>query len=124
LVLGYSFTEYRQFCSKNCWPSVLRKIMSLAAKTDRNFVFFGRDPHIPDRLYIMILYMNFMCFKNFKFLFKIICFAAKTDRNSVFLVRDSHIMDQQYIMVPYMSFYGYSKISNFCSRSISVSLRF
>jgi hypothetical protein len=77
LVLGYSFTEYRQFCSKNCWPSVLRKIMSLAAKTDRNFVFFGRDPHIPDRLYIMILYMNFMCFKKFQIFVQNHLFCSK-----------------------------------------------
>jgi hypothetical protein len=43
-----------------------------AAKTDRNYVFLGRDPHILDRLYIMVSYMSFYMFlKNFKFLLKI-----------------------------------------------------
>jgi hypothetical protein len=32
------------------------------AKIDRNSVFLGRDPHIADQLYIMVLYMNFYGF--------------------------------------------------------------
>jgi hypothetical protein len=45
-VLAYGFTENHQFM----------------AKTDRNSVFLGRDPHILDRLYIMISYMSFYGF--------------------------------------------------------------
>jgi len=45
-VLAFGFTEKRQF----------------VAKTDRNSVFLGRDIHIPDRLYIMVLYINFYGF--------------------------------------------------------------
>jgi hypothetical protein len=41
--LAYGFSENQQF----------------AAKTDRNSIFLSRDPHISDRLYIMVLYMSF-----------------------------------------------------------------
>jgi hypothetical protein len=41
--LAYGFSEIR-YC---------------AAKTDRNSVFLSRDPHILDRLYVMVLYMSF-----------------------------------------------------------------
>jgi hypothetical protein len=51
-------------------------------------------------------------------------FAVKTDRNSVFHGPDPHITDWLYIMVMYMSFYGFSKFSNFCSKSIGVSPQF
>jgi hypothetical protein len=43
-VLAYGFTENCQF----------------GAKTDRNYVFLGRDPHIANRLSIMVPYFNFM----------------------------------------------------------------
>jgi hypothetical protein len=33
------------------------------AKTDRNSIFHGRDPHIPDWLYIMVSYMILYGFK-------------------------------------------------------------
>jgi hypothetical protein len=46
------------------------------------------------------------------------------NRNTVFLGRDPDTADQLYIIVSYMSFYGFSKISNFRSKYISVSLRF
>jgi hypothetical protein len=46
-VLANGFTENRQFM----------------AKTDRNSVFFGRDPHILDHLYLMVMYMSFMGFQ-------------------------------------------------------------
>jgi hypothetical protein len=42
-VLAYGFSENHQ----------------LGAKSNRNSVFLGRDPHIVDRLYIMVLYMSF-----------------------------------------------------------------
>jgi hypothetical protein len=32
-------------------------------KTDRNSVFYGRDPHIPNWLYIMVSYMILYGFK-------------------------------------------------------------
>jgi hypothetical protein len=38
------------------------KITTLGAKTDRNSIFLGHDPHIMDRLYIMVLYMCFYKF--------------------------------------------------------------
>jgi hypothetical protein len=46
MVLAYGISENRQF----------------AAKTDRNSIFLGRDPHIPDRLYIVVSYMSFYWF--------------------------------------------------------------
>jgi hypothetical protein len=49
---------------------------------------------------------------------------AKTDRNSVFHGPNPHILDRIYLMVSYMSFYGFSKNSNFRSKSIGVSLQF
>jgi hypothetical protein len=33
------------------------------AKTGRNSVFFGREAHITDRLYIMVHYIGFYIFK-------------------------------------------------------------
>jgi hypothetical protein len=42
----YGFTENLQF----------------EAKTYRNSVFLGRDPHIVDRLFITAMYMNFYGF--------------------------------------------------------------
>jgi hypothetical protein len=45
-MLVYGFTENHQF----------------TIKTDRNSVFLGRDPHIADRLYIMVSYMSFYGF--------------------------------------------------------------
>jgi hypothetical protein len=50
-VLTYGFTENHQFL----------------LKTDRNFVFHGPYPHIPDRWYIIVSYMSFMGFKIFDF---------------------------------------------------------
>jgi hypothetical protein len=51
-------------------------------------------------------------------------FWAKTEQNSVFLGRDTHIVDRLYITVSYIIFYVIWKNSNFCSKSMSVSLRF
>jgi hypothetical protein len=45
-VLAYGFTKNPQF----------------ATKTDRNSVFLVRDPHTPDRLYLMVSYMCFYKF--------------------------------------------------------------
>jgi hypothetical protein len=45
-VLAFGFAEKRQF----------------VAKTDRNSVFLGRDTHILDRLYILVLYISFYGF--------------------------------------------------------------
>jgi hypothetical protein len=45
-VVAYGFTENRQF----------------GAKTDRNSIFLGRDPHMVDRLSKMVPYMNFYGF--------------------------------------------------------------
>jgi hypothetical protein len=42
--------------------TVLPKIVSLEAKTDRNSVFLGRDPSIVNRLSIMVTYFNFYGF--------------------------------------------------------------
>ncbi len=42
-VLTFDFTEKCQFVKK----------------TDQNSVFFYRDPHISDRLYLMVPYMGF-----------------------------------------------------------------
>jgi hypothetical protein len=80
-----------------------------------------------------LLYEFLWVFKKFKFLLKMVLdygftenrqFAAKTDRNSVFLGPDTHISDRLYLMVLYMSFYRFSKISNFQSKSICVTLWF
>jgi hypothetical protein len=45
-VLAYGFSENHYF----------------AIKTDRNSVFYGRDPYILDWLYIMVPYMTFYMF--------------------------------------------------------------
>jgi hypothetical protein len=45
-LLAYGFTENHQF----------------AEKADRNSVFISHDPHIRDRLYLMVLYMSFYVF--------------------------------------------------------------
>jgi hypothetical protein len=45
-VVAYGFTENRQF----------------GAKTDRNSIFLGRDPHMVDRLSKTVPYMNFYGF--------------------------------------------------------------
>jgi hypothetical protein len=102
---------------------------------DRNSVFLGRDPYIANRLYITVSYMIFYGFlKKLNFRSKSIDvslrftknrqFWAKTEQNSVFLGHDTHIADKLYITVSYMIFYGFSKNSNFRSKSIGVSLRF
>jgi hypothetical protein len=61
---AYGFTVNRQF----------------AAKTDRNSVFLGRDPHILDRLYIMVLYLSFHGFSNFRS--KSVCVSLRFYRKS------------------------------------------
>jgi hypothetical protein len=48
-VLAYGFRENRQFAKKTEW----------------NSLFFGPDPHILDRLYVMVLYMSFYEFSFF-----------------------------------------------------------
>jgi hypothetical protein len=53
------------------------------AKTDRNWVFLGRDPHIADRLYIIVPYMSFYGFwKNSNFRSKFIGVTLRFCRNS------------------------------------------
>jgi hypothetical protein len=112
--LPYGFSENGQF----------------AAKTVQNSVFLSRDPHILDRLYVMVPYMSFYEFSkilNFRSKSKgvslrferISLVCIKTDRNSIFLSRDPHILDRLYIVVPYMSFYMFSKSSNFRSKCIA-----
>jgi hypothetical protein len=46
LVLAYGFSKNSQF----------------VAKINRSFIFIGRDPHILNRLYIIVLYMSFYVF--------------------------------------------------------------
>jgi hypothetical protein len=48
-ILGYDFTKNCQFISK----------------TKQNSVFLIRDPNIPDRLYIMVMYFSFYRFSKF-----------------------------------------------------------
>jgi hypothetical protein len=45
-MLGYGFTENRWF----------------RAKSDRDSVFLGLEPHIVDRLYITVMYISFYMF--------------------------------------------------------------
>jgi len=45
-LLAFGFTQKRQF----------------VAKIDRNSVFLDRDPYIPDRLYLMDMYIIFYGF--------------------------------------------------------------
>jgi hypothetical protein len=96
---------------------------------DQNSVFLGRDPYIVNHLYITVSYMIFYGFlKKLNFRSKSIDvslrftknrqFWAKTEQNSVFLGHDTHIADKLYITVSYMIFYGFSKNSNFRSKSI------
>jgi hypothetical protein len=48
-VLAFGFTEKCQFVTK----------------TNINSVFVGREAHIPDRLYIMVIYLKFYGFNFF-----------------------------------------------------------
>jgi hypothetical protein len=50
-VFAFDFTKKHQFLTK----------------TDLNFVFLDSDAHIPDRLYIMVMYISFYGFKKIKF---------------------------------------------------------
>jgi hypothetical protein len=119
MVLAYSFTENYQF----------------GTKTDRNSIFLGRDPRIANQSSITVPYFSFYGFwkishfcsksKGVAYGFTDNCeFGAKTDRNSVFLSRDPYIANRLSITVPYFNFYGFWKKSHFCSKSMSVSLRF
>jgi hypothetical protein len=64
---AYGFTENRQF----------------AAKTDQNSEFLGRDPNIPNRLYIMVSYMSFYEFSKFSnFRLKFISVSLRFYRKS------------------------------------------
>jgi hypothetical protein len=103
-VSAYGFTENQQF----------------AVKTDRNYIFLGRDPHMLDQLYTMVPYKSFIDFQKNQIFAQnpmILAygftensqFTAKTDRNFIFLGRDPHITNLQYLMVQYMSFYGFQK---------------
>jgi hypothetical protein len=85
-------------------------------KTDRTSVFISREAHSLDRLYIMVMNINFYRFlKNSNFdskskgvslqFYRKMLFYDKTDRNSVFLYREAHIPDRLYIMVLYINFY-------------------
>jgi hypothetical protein len=118
-VLAYGFTENLQF----------------GAKIDRNSILLGCDPHITDRLSIMVKYMNFNRFqKNSNFCSKSISVTVqfswkspvwgKQDLNSVFLDRDHNIVDRLSITVSYMNFYGFWFFLIFRSKFIAVSLRF
>jgi hypothetical protein len=53
-VLAYDFSENN--------TSDFSENRQFATKPDRNFIFFGRDPHILDRLYIAEQYMSFYAF--------------------------------------------------------------
>jgi hypothetical protein len=55
---------------------------------------------------------------------KIISLGVKTNRNSIIFDLDPHIVDRLFITVPHMNVYGFSKISNFHSKFIGISLRF
>jgi hypothetical protein len=54
-LLAFGFTEQCRF----------------VVKTDRNSIFLSRDPHITDRLYIIVMYISFYGFKKIKFWIKI-----------------------------------------------------
>jgi len=101
-VLAFGFTEKGNFVAKTDWDSV----------------FLGRDTHIPDWLYITVLYISFYRFKKIQILAqnpKVLAFGftekrkfvAKTFWNSVFLGHDPNIPDRLYIMLLYISFYGF-----------------
>jgi hypothetical protein len=103
-------------------------------KTNQNFVFLDRDPHIPYQLYITVPYMSFYGFwKIWNILSKcvgvtldfteITTLGAKTYRNIIFLGRDLHIPHWLYIAGPYMSLFTFWKI-DFFSKSIDVILQF
>jgi hypothetical protein len=76
--------------------------MSIYGKADQNSVLLGPEGHIPDWLYIIVLYISFYGFKKNQFFDQnpkglAFCFtekrqfAAKIDRNSLSLVHKVHI---------------------------------
>jgi hypothetical protein len=114
-VLAFSFIKKHQF----------------AIKTNRNSLFLGRETHILDQLYIIVLYISFYEFKKIKFWHKIRrCwlrfyqkrqFVIKTDWNSLILGHKAHVRNQVYIIFMYISFYEFWKFSNFGLKSKGVS---
>jgi hypothetical protein len=88
-------------------------------KTDRNSVFLDHVSYIPDRLYIMVLYINFyeFYFLNFSSKSKVVRvrfyrktqICGKNAWNSVFIDCEAHILNRLYIVVISISFYVFKK---------------
>jgi hypothetical protein len=76
---AYGFTE-------NC---------QIGAKTDRNYVFLGRDPRIPNRLSITLPYFNFYGF------WKISRFCSKFKGGSLRFYRKLPVWGQKLMETPY-----------------------
>jgi hypothetical protein len=62
--LPYGFSENGQFAAKTIW----------------NSVFLSRDPHILDRLYVMVLYMSFQKFQIFAQNTKVLAYGFREYR--------------------------------------------
>jgi hypothetical protein len=109
--------DYKKFQISAQNPKVLVSLrfyrkLQFEAQSNRNYVFLGREAHIPSWLYTMVLYRNFMALKKFQTLaenakllafdFTEKCqFTAKTDRNSVFLCHEANILDRLYKIICY-----------------------
>jgi hypothetical protein len=90
-------------------------------KTDQNFIFFDREAHILDRLYIMVLFKNFHFSQNSKGLpfgftenVTFMVFYIKFQK----LAQNTKVLDFDFIQ-----FFGIF-FSNFGSKSKGVSFRF
>jgi hypothetical protein len=103
-------------------------------KIDQNSVFLGRETHIPNQFYIMVIYINFyILFKNLNFdseskgdsfrVYQKMRACEKNDRNSVFLDREAHILDCFLHNGHIYKFLWVLKISNFDSKFKDDSLR-
>jgi hypothetical protein len=59
------FSIYSNFRSKSIGAYGFTINRHFATKNDQNFIFLSHDPHIRDRLYIMVPYMSFYRFSKF-----------------------------------------------------------
>jgi hypothetical protein len=64
----YGFFKKNQILAQNPWVLAcgFPENHQFAAKTNRNSIFLGRDPHISNWVYIMVPYMSFTGFQNFQ----------------------------------------------------------
>jgi hypothetical protein len=71
MVLHISFYEFKKIKNLAQNPKMFAFSFTqkpqFTTKTDRKSIFFVCDPHIPDRLYLMVMYISFTDLKKLNF---------------------------------------------------------